>query len=288
MDVQMIISSCSPISLNNMNLMNRLLLAIVFLFTEMVILSAQSDSVVYMGIGSKYVFFSDSTFKLICIPCDICPNYADKNNLISFGRYACYGDTAFILTSDPILKTSHMNMQVEECKTTRKGLIVDVDIPATQDSSDMLAPHYFFGLEIVFLKYPHSENLDRNDSIKAIGLYTREYYQNNPHFEIIPDTFSLPASITVKIYPKEQSRVSFAQGDYYIINKNNNTFIIQIPQFVTGFLNYERMNNKIIEIYKNGIIGDGVRTFVRKDIYDLNNYSPWKWPPSPDWRYRIP
>ena len=113
-----------------MNLMHRLLLAIVFLFSEMIILPAQSDSVVYMGMGSKYVFFSDSTFKLICIPCDICPNYADNNNLISFGRYVCYGDTALILTSDPILKTNHMSMQVEEYKTTGEALV------EVQDSID--------------------------------------------------------------------------------------------------------------------------------------------------------
>lgn len=264
-----------------------LLFLSVVLFTTMTFISSsQTDSTVYVGVGSRYVFFSDSTYKLIFQPCDICPPYADNNNIVSYGRYISFEDKALILTSDPILNSSDMAMDVEEFKTERDSTMIVVDIPAAKDSSDMLAPHYFYAIEVLFFKYAVSP---REDTVqKACGAYRCEFYQNTPVFYVIHDSLSRPATITVKIYPKEQSKVSFAQGKYVINNCANNTFIIHIPQFVTGFLNYERMNNFVLEQCDVGYIGDGTRTYVRKDIYDQLNYSRWNLPSCPNWRYRIP
>lgn len=260
---------------------------IIVLFTSMAFFSsAQIDSVVYISVGSRYVFFSDSTYKLIFQPCDICPPYADNNNIISYGRYISFEDKALILSSDPILNFSDMAMDVDEFMTERDSTMISIDIPAAKDSSDMLAPHYFYVIEVLFFKYAEPP---REDSVqKACGAYRREFYQNTPVFYITHDSFSRPATITVKIYPKEQSKVSFAQGKYVINNSANNTFIIHIPQFVTGFLNYERMNNFVLEQCDVGYIGDGTRTYVRKDIYDQLNYSRWNFPNCPNWHYRIP
>ena len=262
------------------------LLSVVFITSIIYCSSAQRDSTVFVGIGSDYVFFSDSTYKLICKPCDICPNYADENNVISYGRFVPYGDTALVLTSDPILNTSDMIMYVDESMTNREDIKIVIDIPASKDSSDMLAPHYFYAIKVSFLKYAF--NPMRDSVHKACGLFYREYYNNEPVFVITHDSLSLPVSIKVKIYPKEPSKESFAQGFYHIIETTNNTFIIHIPQFVTGFLNYERMNNFVLERCDDGFIGDGSHTYVRKDIYEKKHYSPQNFPSCSNWRYRIP
>lgn len=263
-----------------------LFLCSVFITTLSFPTSAQKDSITYISIGSKYVFYSDSTYKLINIPCDICPNYADEINIISYGRFMSYGDTALLLTSDTILNTSDITMHVEESITKGGFIKVVIDVPASKDSSNMLMPHYFYAIEVSFLKYAKNPI---NDSIQAAcGLFHREFYQNAPVFYIPYDSLSLPSSIKIKIYPKEPSEVSFAQGLYHIKNAKNNAFVIHIPQFVTGFLNYKRMDNYVLERLGVGFIGDGVRTYVREDVYKEKNYSPWSLPECLNWRYCIP
>lgn len=269
-----------------MNSKFHLLLSVVLFTTTAFITSAQTDSTVYISVGSRYVFFSDSTYKLICQPCDICPPYADQNNIISYGRYVPYGDNALVLTSDPVLNTSDMVMDVEESRAERDCTLIAVDIPAAKDSSDILAPHYFYAIEVLFFKYAVPPRKDTAQ--KACGMYRREYYQNTPVFYVTHDSLSLPVSIIVKIYPKERSEVSFAQGKYVIKGVANNTFVFHIPQFVTGFLNYKRMQNFVLEKCADGFLGDGVRAYVREDIYNQMNYSPWNFPGCPDWRYHVP
>lgn len=269
-----------------MNSRFHLFMSVVFFISTTYCSFAQRDSTVYISVGSRYVFFSDSTYKLINQPCDICPPYADNNNIISYGRYVPFGDSALLLTSDPILNTSSMTMGVRESVSERDSLMIVIDIPAAKDSTDMLASHYFYAIEVSFLRYPLPPK--ENVTQKACDLYRREFYQNNPVFYVTHDSLSCPATIIVKIYPKEQSAVSFAQGKYVINNFESNTFVISIPQFVTGFLNYERMINFVLERCEEGYIGDGTRTYVRKDIYDQRNYSSWNFPSCPNWRYRIP
>jgi hypothetical protein len=269
-----------------MNRKIHLLLSAFFITAIVFCSSAQKDSTIYVGVGSEYVFFSDSTYKLIFKPCDICPNFADENNIISYGRFVSYGDTALILTSDPILNVSDMTMRVDESTANRKDIKIAINVPASKDSSDMLANHYFYAIEIAFLKYAH--NPAKDSTQKACDLFYREFYNNEPVFVVTHDSMSLPVSIKVKIYPKEPSRESFAQGLYHINKTTSNTFIIHIPQFVTGFLNYERMDNFVLERLGIGFIGDGVRTYVREDIYKEKNYSPWNLPECLNWRYCIP
>ena len=148
------------------------------LFTTMApFSSAQTDSTVYISVGSRYIFFSDSTYKLIYQPCDICPPYADENNLMSYGRYIPFGDNALLLTSDPILNISDMVMEVEEFMTEKDSTMIAIDIPATKDSSDMLAPHYFYAIEVLFFKYTVPL---REDTVqKACGAYRRASNYHN-------------------------------------------------------------------------------------------------------------
>ena len=179
-----------------------------------------------------------------------------------------------------------MTMHVEESITKGDFIKVVIDVPASKDSLAMLLPHYFYAIEVSFLKY--AKNPIRDSTQAACDMFSREFYNSNPQFFIAHDSLSWPVSIKVKIYPKEPSEESFAQGVYHINNIKNNTFVIHIPQFVTGFLNYKRMNNFVLERFGASFIGDGVRTYVREDIYEEMNYSPWNFPECPNWRYCIP
>lgn len=250
---------------------------------------AQKDSTIYIGIGSYYIFYSDYTYKLVNKPCDICPNYADDNNIISYGTFVPHEDSAFLLTSSPILNPLYLQLDVEEKKINSPNISIMLDVPANKDKGNMLSPQYFYVIDVSFLKYsaPLCFGKDGNNS-HAVDLYHKEYFQNDPDFSICCDSLSVPHSIKVTIYPKEMSSVSFAQGDYKIREVTNNSFIIHIPQFVTGFLDYKRMHNFVIERFDNGLIGDGYRTYVRKDIYEQENYSEWNFPVCPNWRYKIP
>lgn len=249
---------------------------------------SQNDSTVYMGIGSYYVFYSDSTYRLVNIPCDICPPYADNNNLISYGTYISYKDSAFLLTSSPLINPYYLMLEVEEHHADSNIISILLDVPANKDKDNMLSPHYFYAIEISFLKYSSPIDSNKCTHHEIVDLYHQEYFQNSPSFQISCDTLCYPMKIKVTIYPKEKSSVSFAQGVYRIQDLTSNNYVIHIPQFITGFLNYQRMSNFVIERFDNGFIGDGIRTFVRKDIYERENYSNWNFPVCPNWRYKVP
>ena len=242
------------------------------------------DSVKYIGIGSYYVFYKNQTFKYYSIPCDICPPYADKNNVISYGYYSKDPGRAYYLYSDIGLNSNKLELIVDEKMINEKKREVSLDIPAHKDSADPLGPRYFYCIELIFLK-------DSFDSMTDVPLlyidpfYTKSYYSETPFFEIPFDDNNSLRQIVVKIYPKQQSRVSFAEGTYKVTNPLSNSFHIAVPQFVSGFLDYQRMNGFRIELFGDTLIGDGMRTFVREDVYLREHFSPYNFPSCPDWRY---
>lgn len=248
------------------------------IFSQMPFIIAQSDSIVYKRPGSYFVFYSDSTYKFFNIPCDICPPFADNNNLISFGRYAKYKNKAIYLYSDTIL--DNIDLSVIESIDKSPYFKIHVTMPAQEDSSNMLRSHYFYALRIFYERIC-------NDSI---NYFAQEYYQNNPLFTIPKDSTLHPINITVGIYPKQAAYgKSFFKKKHIVNNKKNNVYTIAIPQFVTGYLDYERMFHYRLDILNKHMIGDSFnqRVYIREDIYRKRNYDDWHFPVCPSWQYRV-
>lgn len=257
--------------------------SIIFIFVFFIPMANAyaQDSVKYVGIGSYYVFYKNQTYKYFSTPCDICPPFADNSNLISYGHYSKDAGKAYYLYSDISLNPNKLELLVDEKTTSGNCWVVSLDIPAHKDSADVLAPRYFYCVEMIFLK----DSLVSLDYTCADLFYSKSYYNETPFFEIPLDGNNNLQQIVVKIYPKQQSEISFAEGIYNVANPLNNYFHIVVPQFVSGFLDYKRMSGYRIELYGDSLIGDGVRTFVREDIYLRENYSPYNFPSCPDWRY---
>jgi hypothetical protein len=241
----------------------------------------QQDSVVFKSIGSYYVFYADGTYKLFDIPCDICPPYADNNNLISFGTYIPFKKKAYYLYSDSTL-SNEVKVVVSERTDNSPNLTVNISMPAQKDSSNMLRPHYFYAVSIDYKK------IGRATVVDTMTWLVKDYYQNGSQFILPNDSNLIPLGFTIRIYPKTKvSRRAYAEAHYVIKDNGANVFDFSIPQFVTGYLDYEIMYNYRLDLYGKKIIGDpsSQTVYVREDIYNKRNYSDWYFPVRPSWEY---
>lgn len=104
--------------------MNRILTLLIILFAASSMLSAQqhlskADSVVYSKNNQRLTFYSDSTYRYVLYPCDICPRLP-PGNMQSFGSYQkdeqnyyLFSDESLSATSLPIVSPpiAHDNKQ---------------------------------------------------------------------------------------------------------------------------------------------------------------------------------
>ncbi len=249
---------------------------LIAIFSHCLLSFSQKDSVIFMGIDSYFVFYSDSTYKLYYLPCDICPEFADNNNLISFGSYSRYKNKALYLYSDRTL--DEITMTVSESKESIPYLLFYINMPAQEDSTNILRPHYFYSLTV-------SYKIIKEDSIV---YFKKDFYQNDPKFIIPIDSACMPINFIVKVYPKSSAKgMPYAQQKY-IPSKDNNVFIITFPQFVSGFLDYRRMYHYRLDIFNKKIIGDSFlqNVYIRNDVYSKKHYSDWYFPICPSWQYK--
>lgn len=258
--------------------MNRIFLIFLIIVSSCILCFSQNDSVIYRGSGSYFVFYSDSTYKLINMPCDICPAFADNNNLLSFGRYVKFKNKAIYLYSDTSLNDVEMN--VVESKDQTPYFKIHIETPAQEDSLDMLRPHYFYALRIFYKRICKD----------SVNYFHQEYYQNEPQFTIPKDSTIFISNITVCIYPKESAKGKPFTKNRYIVKSNiNNIFTISFPQFVTGYLDYLRMFHYRLDIFNKRLIGDSFHqsVYVREDVYIKRKYSSWFFPVCPSWQYKV-
>ena len=133
--------------------MNRIFLIFLIIVSSCILCFSQNDSVIYRGSGSYFVFYSDSTYKLINMPCDICPAFADNNNLLSFGGYVKFKNKAIYLYSDTSLNDVEMNvLDIPEAGTIEAEIIgsehdavLQIIVKKGQISSIAVNVSYSFG-----------------------------------------------------------------------------------------------------------------------------------------------
>lgn len=265
-----------------------ILILIVFLCFQFAPANAQIDSVVYSDLAftggtgghSTIILYSDSTFKYYLTPCDICPQWTDKHNLYSYGKYVPYKKKAYYLYSSPELNKSDMPLTVSESITPDSILRITLDLPAANDSGNWFVPHYFYALEITYHKI--------EDSVGS-SVFNKSYYQESTHFNIPWELGCVPTAIVVKVYSKNNG--SFLATERYIVqNFSSNTFHISMPYFHTGFLEYKRLNYHRLTRYGKWIIGDETQIYLRTDspkrIHKLRYKCPWQYniPYNPYWK----
>ena len=165
------------------------------------------------------------------------------NKELSFGSWR-KEDGVIILNSSEKIKSSRLEMIVEENITDTDSLIIQILSPYESDRQNKKLPAIFkyvllsssmdplFSQDLEFISPNQQFPLERKYGIHDIVLF------------IIPDPFLYPG----------QLEFNFLHGRYSVKNSLSNHFIIDIPDFTLEYIGYIRFKEEYVKVIDKNIV----------------------------------